>query len=637
MPTRATPSPVDPARVTEAVRQISTENSPWAIPAEISPEGVVPGYPEYSTPVPTPRANPVRVSQTPELGFTPGQPSPPDVNPTEMPPTIGPADYWTGKPEQPAQQYYDQDLKPLREPDAVIGPAADMAAPPTNPELASVDDFRDAPIAGDVTTVNPVQQGTPARSIPYDPARYTPSFVSPAQSSATAAQVADATARLSNQLSAGSSQQQFAGTKMGASTQSGGLRQAASVPTPPSRPAFGSAPIPTPRARPALAADAAPSGVRTGTFGGDMIGYNRATTSKSSSIGDTGLQAAQEAKAFADARQKANEAMGIGPVTDAQYASGRLSNAYANNARSKTQETPAGTRLAGYDKVSNVGYQTGKPVSSSYSQKMAELDAEDLSSGTMTPDDLAQLEAMRPQDATALAAAAVSQPAQAMNLLSQVARTDPQAAGEIINMANGVAGLAGSGGKMSKRNATYSNNQGSGRPGSATNSQTAYDSKGRVTGRSYTDSKGRQHSTTVIGGREYTNIDGKSGAGSGGGSKKVLCTHYKNKGWLPREIWARDGKAALKRSFDETTFSGIAMAGYQLWAKPVVTRMERGDRVSRVLELAFWPIIKAWAYESAGHRSVAGKVSRLILEPPSYVIGLAMRLLNKGKWGMTTP
>ena len=335
MPTRATPSPVDPAQVTKAVREISME-TPWAIPAGISPEGVVPGYPEYSAPVPTPRANPVRVSQTPELGFTPAQPVEPDK---VIGPTMGPADYWTGKPEQPAQQYYEQDLKPLREPDAVIGPAADMAPPQG--------------IAVDPIGVDAMPTKAPAMPTRPDLSQYRDQPLTPLSD------VNISTAKI--------------GTVNGGSTA-----------------------IPTPRARPALAADAAPVGVRTGTFGGDMIGYNRATTSKSSSIGDTGLQAAQEAKAFADARQKANEAMGIGPVTDAQYASGRLSNAYANNALSKTQETPAGTRLAGYDKVSSVGYQTGKPAVSAYNQKMAELDAEDLSAGTMTPDDLAKLEAMRP-------------------------------------------------------------------------------------------------------------------------------------------------------------------------------------------------------------------------------------------------
>ena len=212
---------------------------------------------------------------------------------------------------------------------------------------------------------------------------------------------------------------------------------------------------------------------------------------------------------------------------------------------------------------------------------------------------------------------------------STAARSTSSGSASSLNTANGPAGLAGTGGSMSSRNASYSNNQSSGRAGSATNSQTSYDSKGNTTGRSYTDSKGRQHSTTTIGGKEYTNASGSSGAGSGGGGT-ILCTYFMKKGWLPAEIWRADMTHAK-------TVNPIMREGYYAWAEPCITRMKVGDKKSRILEHILWQVVKGWSYEAAymsGYLpsgTIYGKIIRAIFEPMSYAIGKFKRMINSNK------
>jgi len=211
---------------------------------------------------------------------------------------------------------------------------------------------------------------------------------------------------------------------------------------------------------------------------------------------------------------------------------------------------------------------------------------------------------------------------QPMQLLQPQYRTASAPAGTSYNMANGVAGLAGTGGRLSSRNASYTNNQNA-PSGRTSNSQTARDSKGNVTGRSYTDSKQRTHSTTVIGGREYTNARGSSGAGSGGGST-ILCTYFMRKGWLPVEIWRADMTHAK-------TVNPIMREGYYAWAEPCIERMKVQDGFAKVLERILWPVVKGWSHEAAylsgylPHGTIRGKIVRVIFEPASYLIGLAKK------------
>jgi peptidoglycan hydrolase-like protein with peptidoglycan-binding domain len=359
MPTRATPSPVDPAKVeakvTEAVRQIPMEKSPWAIPAEISPEGVIPGYPEYSPPVPTPRANPVRVAQTPELGFTP-QPVESDK---VAGPTMGPADYWSGNPEQPAPQYYEQDLKPLTEPDPYRGlesvpPDATWTAGGAPPSTG---------VPFDPTSVVGAQPaGTFGEKLSPDLSQYQDKPLGPLSD------VNISTAKI--------------GTINGRST---------AVPTPPSRPAFGSASVPKPRANPVFAADVPIPRARPDTFGVDAqrkaekAYLDAQYSAPGSMLGEINAQKAQEDKSRFDMTQRAAE---DARLTSQYNTSGPLTGSPAMPSRTSTP--PAELEI-------NRGNVLSAPTATSaYDQQLAELDQADAAAGTMTPDELAQLEAMRP-------------------------------------------------------------------------------------------------------------------------------------------------------------------------------------------------------------------------------------------------
>lgn len=109
-----------------------------------------------------------------------------------------------------------------------------------------------------------------------------------------------------------------------------------------------------------------------------------------------------------------------------------------------------------------------------------------------------------------------------------------------------------------------------------------------------------------------------STSATSGSSGKVMCTHYRDLGWLPREIWAGEMRFALDCLSDETR------AGYRLWATPLVSRMKAGDdRLQRL----WWPVVKAWANEAA-HRAgeptarstLLGKMIRMTFEPWSRYV-----------------
>lgn len=82
-------------------------------------------------------------------------------------------------------------------------------------------------------------------------------------------------------------------------------------------------------------------------------------------------------------------------------------------------------------------------------------------------------------------------------------------------------------------------------------------------------------------------------SGSSAGAK-VLCTHYKDKGWLPRDIWVADIRYSLMAPMD-------MRIGYLSWAMPLVDYLKTGTRTARIAERILWPVVRAWSQEMA-HR-----------------------------------
>jgi hypothetical protein len=99
----------------------------------------------------------------------------------------------------------------------------------------------------------------------------------------------------------------------------------------------------------------------------------------------------------------------------------------------------------------------------------------------------------------------------------------------------------------------------------------------------------------------------------------VICTYFKDKGRLSRDLWLTDLKWTAKN------ISPITVRGYHWWAVPAVERMRKG---APRLEALLWWITKHRADElahRAGKRprgSWRGKLVRWTMEPASFVIGL---------------
>lgn len=115
------------------------------------------------------------------------------------------------------------------------------------------------------------------------------------------------------------------------------------------------------------------------------------------------------------------------------------------------------------------------------------------------------------------------------------------------------------------------------------------------------------------------NSNGTSGSG-GGGSSRVICTHFYKAGDMPREHWLADMQFTMKHC-SETT-----QRGYHYWAIPYVKLM----RKSKLAENIMRPIALTRAKELA-HKmgksdkgSWTGKLVRMVLEPISYAIGLVV-------------
>lgn len=121
----------------------------------------------------------------------------------------------------------------------------------------------------------------------------------------------------------------------------------------------------------------------------------------------------------------------------------------------------------------------------------------------------------------------------------------------------------------------------------------------------------------------------QSAANQGG---KVLCTHFYFKGLLPHSVWVGDTLYGLE-------MDPAIVAGYHLWAKPLVRIMQRGGYLGCALEFLLWPVVRAWAYEMAfvmGYStkgSLLGRIFRKTLEPVSFLIGrfrIAVKRMSAG-------
>jgi hypothetical protein len=104
----------------------------------------------------------------------------------------------------------------------------------------------------------------------------------------------------------------------------------------------------------------------------------------------------------------------------------------------------------------------------------------------------------------------------------------------------------------------------------------------------------------------------------GGGSSRVICTHFYRKGMLDKDIWLAD------LQFTEQHLSKTTVKGYHYWAVPYVELMRKNPTFEKVM----LPFAKYRAYELAykmGVRtkgSIRGKLIRLACEPMCYLIGL---------------
>lgn len=104
------------------------------------------------------------------------------------------------------------------------------------------------------------------------------------------------------------------------------------------------------------------------------------------------------------------------------------------------------------------------------------------------------------------------------------------------------------------------------------------------------------------------------------GGMSVFCTHFKNKGMLPVDVWKADcafGSQAPKS----------LIVGYYAWAFPLLDRIAKGGFVAKMIEAIMWPLVNAYAHEIAyvmGIRpkgSFFGKIIRHTLEPLTAIYG----------------
>ena len=122
-------------------------------------------------------------------------------------------------------------------------------------------------------------------------------------------------------------------------------------------------------------------------------------------------------------------------------------------------------------------------------------------------------------------------------------------------------------------------------------------------------------------------VSDDSGGGGGGGGK-VICTELHRQGRISDEVYASDHAIGLRMASEQPN----VVAGYHLWAIPVVKLMQRSKLVTKVVE----PFGKAWANEMHYQETGKGKSStlgRLIISIGVPVCGAIGKL--KRKEGLT--
>ncbi len=102
-------------------------------------------------------------------------------------------------------------------------------------------------------------------------------------------------------------------------------------------------------------------------------------------------------------------------------------------------------------------------------------------------------------------------------------------------------------------------------------------------------------------------------AGMAGGT--VICTHLTKKGILAPEIY----QATVEKY---SSLNRATLRGYQLWAVPLVSRMQKEDRIGKILISCFTPITLARSlYIATGKRSGWSYFASYIVEPICWILG----------------
>lgn len=126
----------------------------------------------------------------------------------------------------------------------------------------------------------------------------------------------------------------------------------------------------------------------------------------------------------------------------------------------------------------------------------------------------------------------------------------------------------------------------------------------------YRDMEARQQSRSV---------------GDGGGSSRVICTHFYRKGMMERDLWRAD----LEFTFQN--LSARTVRGYQAWAIPYVRLMRKSPLAERIMYPLAYHRAKELSYQlgKTAKGSLRGKLVRLIGEPICFAIGL---LVGEQDW-----
>ena len=109
-----------------------------------------------------------------------------------------------------------------------------------------------------------------------------------------------------------------------------------------------------------------------------------------------------------------------------------------------------------------------------------------------------------------------------------------------------------------------------------------------------------------------------SDPGGGGGTSRVICTHFYRKGMMPRDVWRAD----MEYTFNY--LSPATVRGYQYWAIPYVRLMRKSPLAEKIM----YPLMMSRAEELAYKMGVleksnwSGKLVRLVFEPICFAIGL---------------